>query len=226
MGHLWGHEPLRHDRLLAIFPLQRRILREQTQRRARRADRSREGLRRSRHRTSSDTEEGTATSPEPHSVSLLPSPSRILAAAIDVDKAAHSQQAFRARKEKLVRGLSHELANLQCQYASTKAENERLGNDLRLAQTELSAIRSVLQHQSSAPARESAVVPATSGLAAAQCSVVADPSSCTLTLKINIDSLMGDRARQGYLATPPTSAKDEECLDMRLEPLGEPLRYG
>lgn len=133
------------------------------------------------------------------------------------------QQAFRARKEKLVRGLSAELASLQCEYATTKAENEQLHTDLRLAQTELSAIRSVLQHpQMPAVGGPQAVLP---GPDMQYCSVSADSSTCTLTLKINIDGLLLERSRQCALLSPPLSEPGEKGFEVDLGALCDPLRY-
>lgn len=121
--------------------------------------------------------------------------------------------------------MSAELANLQCQFASTKAENEQLHNDLQLARTELAAIRSVLRHPqvSGNPGVEK--VPFTSKLDAQPCGVYGDPASCMLTLKINVDGLMAERSRRAALATPTASEPGEGCLDVEMGALCEPLRY-
>lgn len=115
-----------------------------------------------------------------------------------------------------MRGLSAELASLQCLFASTKAENEQLHSDLRLAQTELAAIRSVLQHIQMPPVGSVEGTPSASSAEIQPCYVSADPSSCTLSLKINVDGLMAARMRQDFLATPPSSETGEGCVDVDL----------
>lgn len=133
------------------------------------------------------------------------------------------QQAFRARKEKLVRSLSSELANLQCQYSSTKAENERLASSLRLAQTELFAIRSVLQRPRASLIAEEAATP--------QCSVAMEPSSCTLTLKIDLESLLSQSREEGKgtrsppFASSPSSNAEDGCVDFGQGPTCEARWY-
>lgn len=121
-----------------------------------------------------------------------------------------------------MRSLSNELGDLQCRYATTKAENEQLHTDLRLAQTELAAIRSVLQHTQVSPTGgphtpQSAAKPGTQ-----HCSVSADPSSCNLTLKIDIDGLVMERARQRNL----TPLRSEDGLgDVDFEAWCGPVQY-
>lgn len=101
-------------------------------------------------------------------------------------------------------------------FASTKAENEQLHSDLRLAQTELAAIRSVLQHLQTPPVGSVEGTPSPSRTEMQPCYVSADPSSCTLTLKIDVDALMAARMPQDSFTTPRSSIVSEGYPDVDL----------
>lgn len=125
-----------------------------------------------------------------------------------------------------MRGLSAELATLNCQYATTKAENEQLHTDLRLAEKEVSAMQSVLQHAapvSFVPVSGSTLF--TPGHGMRHCSVFVDPSTGTLTMKINIDGLPMETSRQCSLLTPAFSEGGDDCVDVDLSALHESMQY-